>query len=187
MMPLKTVRALHHPVDRQTGYIETAAGLKPGPLSQDAAVTQAFLAQYVLARETFDAADLQRELPQGAAAGRRATARDQYLKEMAPTNPPEPAEALSGDDGGADHHQERLAADPDQRPGPVRRRAPRRRGSIGGTVRPYSAVVAFRYTGAPMRMEDRFVNPLGFQVTRYRRDAETAGSLAAPMSGTTEP
>jgi type IV secretory pathway component VirB8 len=24
-----------------------------------------------------------------------------------------------------------------------------------------------------MRAEDRFLNPLGFQVTRYRRDAET--------------
>jgi type IV secretion system protein VirB8 len=31
-----------------------------------------------------------------------------------------------------------------------------------------------------MTMEDRFLNPLGFQVTSYRRDAETvAGSAAA--------
>ena len=26
-----------------------------------------------------------------------------------------------------------------------------------------------------MRMDDRFINPLGFQVLRYRRDAETTG------------
>ena len=49
-----------------------------------------------------------------------------------------------------------------------------------GAERAWTAVVAFRYTGAPMTMGDRFLNPLGFQVTSYRRDAETvAGSAAA--------
>ena len=48
---------------------------------------------------------------------------------------------------------------------------------------PYAAVIGFRYTGAPMRNEDRFLNPLGFQVTAYRRDAETAG----PVFGTQVP
>jgi hypothetical protein len=46
-------------------------------------------------------------------------------------------------------------------------------GGGAGEQRPYTAVIAFRYTGAPARAEDRFLNPLGFQVTRYRRDAET--------------
>ena len=34
------------------------------------------------------------------------------------------------------------------------------------------AMIRYRYTGEPMRLEDRFVNPLGFEVLRYRRDAE---------------
>ena len=42
-----------------------------------------------------------------------------------------------------------------------------------------AAVLAFRFTGAPMRMEDRFTNPLGFQVVSYRRDAETAPGVTA--------
>ena len=42
---------------------------------------------------------------------------------------------------------------------------------------PYAAVVGFRYTGQPMRAEDRYLNPLGFQVTAYRRDAETAAPV----------
>jgi type IV secretion system protein VirB8 len=40
-------------------------------------------------------------------------------------------------------------------------------------VTPWAAAIAFAYSGEPMRAEDRFLNPLGFQVTRYRRDAET--------------
>lgn len=35
------------------------------------------------------------------------------------------------------------------------------------------AVVEYRFSGEPMAAEDRFLNPLGFQVTRYRRDPET--------------
>jgi type IV secretion system protein VirB8 len=30
----------------------------------------------------------------------------------------------------------------------------------------------YRFSGAPVRQEDRFENPLGFQVVRYRRDQE---------------
>ena len=56
-------------------------------------------------------------------------------------------------------------------------------GASSGTVQPFRAVIGFRYTGAPMRMEDRFVNPLGFQVTSYRRDAETTGALPAATAG----
>jgi type IV secretion system protein VirB8 len=31
----------------------------------------------------------------------------------------------------------------------------------------------FSYTGEPMSIEDRLINPLGFKVERYRRSAET--------------
>jgi type IV secretion system protein VirB8 len=34
------------------------------------------------------------------------------------------------------------------------------------------AVMNYRFVGEPMRMEDRLINPLGFQITRYRRDPE---------------
>src|ERR1700761_1374733 len=67
LAPLKTVVPYTITVDRQTGYVETAQSLKPGALSQEEAVTQAFLAQYVLARETFDVADLQSKYKEVAA------------------------------------------------------------------------------------------------------------------------
>lgn len=58
LTPLKTIVPYTLLVDRQTGYVETIRGLAPGPLSQQSAVTQSFLVQYVIARESFDASDL---------------------------------------------------------------------------------------------------------------------------------
>ena len=55
----------------------------------------------------------------------------------------------------------------------------RESGSVVGDRAAFAAVIKFRYTGAPMRMGDRFLNPLGFQVTSYRRDSEMIGSSAA--------
>ena len=42
------------------------------------------------------------------------------------------------------------------------------------------AVVRYRYSGAPMKLEDRFINPLGFQVTGYRKDPEAITPQTAP-------
>jgi type IV secretion system protein VirB8 len=67
-------------------------------------------------------------------------------------------------------------------------------GSSTSSQQSWVAVMAFRYINAPLSMGDRFLNPLGFQVTRYRRDAETiapaavsAPQTAAPLSSTTPP
>jgi len=51
-----------------------------------------------------------------------------------------------------------------------------------GQPRAWVAIVRYRYSGEPMKVEDRFVNPLGFQVVRYRRSAEAlAGPDPAPQ------
>ena len=168
-------------VDRQTGYVQTIEGLKPGGLTQDAAVTQSFLVQYVLARETFDAADL-RENYQKVMVWSGDNARSQYRREMDKTNPASPlvtntattivkttvksVSLLSPTTALVRFDTTRL--DP---------------GASIGDVRSYAAVMSFHYTGAPMRMEDRFINPLGFQILSYRRDAETVTGASAPVAG----
>jgi type IV secretion system protein VirB8 len=40
------------------------------------------------------------------------------------------------------------------------------------SAQPWQAVVSWRFSGAAMSEADRLTNPLGFQVTRYRRNAE---------------
>src|SRR5262245_48118202 len=57
MLPLKEVVPYTVLVDRQTGYVETATGVKLGALAEDQAIVESMVAQYVLARETFDPSD----------------------------------------------------------------------------------------------------------------------------------
>ncbi|CAN7250309.1 VirB8/TrbF family protein [Phenylobacterium sp. LjRoot225] len=181
LAPLKTVVPYTILVDRQTGYIETAHALKAGDLSQDAAVTQAFLAQYVLARETFDAHDLQANYRK-VTAWSQGPARSQYIHAMQPQNPQSPTALYSRTTVVQTTLKSvSLIA---SNSALVRFETERRDGDLAGERRAYAAVVGFRYTGAPMRNEDRLLNPLGFQVTAYRRDSETVG---APTPGVVQP
>jgi type IV secretion system protein VirB8 len=43
-------------------------------------------------------------------------------------------------------------------------------------------MIAYRWSGEPMKLEDRFVNPLGFQVTSYRRDPEALAVSGSPSA-----
>jgi type IV secretion system protein VirB8 len=45
-------------------------------------------------------------------------------------------------------------------------------GAAGGQTSNYVSAISFGFSGRPLRTDDRYVNPLGFQVTRYRRDEE---------------
>ena len=42
-------------------------------------------------------------------------------------------------------------------------------------------MIRYRYSGEPMQLEDRMVNPLGFQVLRYRRDPEPCRRSRRPF------
>lgn len=51
----------------------------------------------------------------------------------------------------------------------------------------WAATLVFKFSDAPMAEKDRAVNPLGFQVTEYRTDPDTApgetqGASAAPLA-----
>lgn len=182
LMPLKTVVPYTILVDRQTGYVQTVQGLKPGPLTEDVAVSQSFLVQYVIARETFDAADL-RENYRKVMVWSAPNARAQYSREMDKSNPASPLVQNTPSTIVQTTIKSVSLLTPSTalvRFDTTRRDA----GAATGEVRAYTAVLSFRYTGAPMRMEDRFTNPLGFQVISYRRDADSAPGVAvAPAPG----
>jgi type IV secretion system protein VirB8 len=60
-------------------------------------------------------------------------------------------------------------------PGAALVRFDTRHSSLNGgqtSVQSFVAAISFGFANAPLRVEDRFDNPLGFQVTRYRRDIE---------------
>jgi type IV secretion system protein VirB8 len=170
LAPLKTVTPYVITVDRQTGYVETPSTVKPGPLTQDQAVTQAFIAQYVLARETFDATDLQSKY-QKVQLFSAGDALAQYRTLMQKTTADSPLNLYSPTTTVAVTIKSvslLSATTALVRFETIRHEA----GAATGAEQAWTAVLAFRYSNAPIRMGDRLLNPLGFQVTRYRRDAE---------------
>jgi type IV secretion system protein VirB8 len=172
LVPLKTVQPYVLTVDRNTGAVEAATTVQNGRLSQNEAVIQAQLAGYVIARETFDSTDLAQQYRRVQILSAPPVARA-YVAQMAVTNPESPLNTLNrGDTVSIKVRSVSLIADG---AGMVRFTATRTpAGSAGGQPVDYVAAISFGFNGRPLRSADRYDNPLGFQVTRYRRDAEGA-------------
>ena len=169
LLPLKSVEPYVVTVDRQTGAVQVATGITPGKLSENDAVIQAELARYVRARETFDETDLPQmyRLVQLMSARNVSSA---YVKMMSRDNPSSPLRSLNRGDVlavtiksvsiiGASSAIVRFD---------VMRITP----TGSQSLNTYVSAISFGFNGRPMRAIDRFDNPLGFQVTRYRRDIE---------------
>jgi type IV secretion system protein VirB8 len=171
LVPLKQVLPYTITVDRQTGQIQTTPGLSLPQLSESDAVRQAFLAQYVLARETFDLTDYQenyrrtllwsdgqaaesyradwdRDNPNGVQARYRASTIVRVIVSEVRLLSPETA---------------LIRFETEQTEG----------GSASGLRQPWSASVRFSAAGRPLNAQDRLLNPLGFRIEAYRRDAQT--------------
>lgn len=173
LVPLKTVQPYVLTVDRQTGAVESVNTVGKGNLTQNEAVIQAQLAGYVVARETFDATDLPLQYHRVQILSAPAVVRE-YVGQMAAANPQSPLHTLSpGDTLSVRIRSVSLIGD---NSGLVRftttRKSP---GAASGQDANWVAAISFGFTGRPMRTLDRYDNPLGFQVARYRRDAEGFG------------
>jgi len=89
LMPLKRVEPYTLMVDRTTGFVQALKPLDPDKVAPDAALTQSFLVQYVIARESFDADALQANYRK-VALWSAETARSDYLGFMQVSNPQSP-------------------------------------------------------------------------------------------------
>lgn len=170
LTPLKTVQPITLLVDRQTGFVQALDPNTPQRVSADAALTDAYLAQYVLAREGFDRATLQIDYRK-VALWSAGNARASYLSGIAATNPASPIQALPG--GSVITARVKSVSRLQSGISLVRFDTQRTdRNGQAEAPRPWISVIRFRYSAAPMAFGDRLVNPLGFQVIGYRRDAE---------------
>ena len=179
LAPLKTVQPITLLVDRQTGYVQALDPTTPKRIGADAALTDAYLAQYVAAREGFDRATVQNDYRKVGlwSIGR---ARLTYVAGIAATNPASPFQYPVGTIVTV---RVKSVSRLSQGISLVRFDTQRIDRSGGGeAARPWIAVVRFRYSDASMQLEDRLLNPLGFQVTGYRRDAEAPPIQARPVS-----
>lgn len=179
LAPLKTVVPITVLVDRQTGFATTVDPTKAQNVAPDAALTRSMLAQYVMARETVDRAV--------APSNYRKTmlwsgdvARRSYVATMSPTNPSNPylglprsaayaatirsVSSLSNDQ--AIIRYDVVSGDPEGRE--VRR--------------PFVSIMRYRFRQKVLSEEDRFINPLGFEVINYRKDPETIATVTPAVT-----
>lgn len=186
LIPLKREVPYTLLVDRQTGYVQAIDPLAAETIAPDTALTRSFLVQYVIARESFDRASLQDNYRK-VGLWSAGEARERYLALMRAGNPQSPLATLG--------RQARievtirsissLSADTALVRFSTTRSDP---GAGSQTAQHWASLVTWRYTDADMSAADRLINPLGFQVLRYRRDAETlpeelAGSVSTGPVG----
>ena len=167
-MPLKEFAPYVITVDRSTGWMEITRGLEPGDLTEDEAITKANIFRYVVARETYDAADVQENFDHVIRASAPAVAEnhEDFYSRGNPNNPVN----IYGYDGqitvqikNVSFLNERTASVRFQTTTIERDRE---------TVDHWIAILQFRYVSRPMTYLERLTNPLGFEVTSYRKDQE---------------
>jgi type IV secretion system protein VirB8 len=180
LLPLKQSVPYTITVDRETGYVQTTRGVNLGNLSETDAIAQSFIVQYVLARETFEATDY-RENYRKTMMWSQGGAETEYARDWDQSNP----------NGAAQRYRPTTRVkvtvksvtilgprsalvrfDTEQTEGP----------SSGGMRQPWVASIGYSFSGKPISEQDRYLNPLGFQVASYRRDSETTQPIpvAAP-------
>ncbi|WCT75976.1 virB8 family protein [Novosphingobium humi] len=173
LAPLKTVVPYTLLVDSHTGFTQTLEGTHPQTIRPDAALTQSLLAQYVVAREGYDIATVEEQYRKVALWSADGARRD-YLAMMQAGNPQGPI-SLYG--------RSKIVRVGVESVTPM--------GAGQAMVRYWTdraegrdywvAMVHYRFSGAPQRIEDRMINPLGFQVIAYRRDQEAPPAAPAAM------
>ena len=184
LMPLKTVEPFTLLVDRQTGFVQPLKPLDPQAISGDRALTQSFLVQYVIAREGFDINSLQSDYRK-VALWSAGTARSAYLAGMQASNADSPLARLPRSTV-IDVRVKSVTPLANQtamvRFDTVQRTA----GNQNQRGQAWVAVIRYAYSGEPMSAADRMINPLGFKVASYRKNAEMLpaqpGAVTSPST-----
>ncbi|AOL95465.1 virB8 family protein [Porphyrobacter sp. LM 6] len=171
LLPLKTTVPFTLLVDRQTGNVEALAPMDAQVVAPDSALTRSFLVQYVTARESFALPTLQDDYRK-VSLWSDGKVRDAYERAMNAATPNSPLAVLPRNasirtevksvsnlgEGRALVRFQTTRIDPGASPQPPSH---------------WAAIINYSFSAAEMTEEDRYTNPLGFQVTSYRRDAET--------------
>jgi type IV secretion system protein VirB8 len=180
LAPLKTVVPYTLLVDRNTGFVEALDPAHPLPIKPQAALTRALLAQYVVARETFDINSLPEQY-RNVALWSAESARREYLGLMTRDNPDNPINRYPRTTNVETQVESVSPLGPET--ALVRYFTEQHNAGQGAGPRAFwAAVVRFRFSGEPMALSDRLVNPLGFQVVSYRRDQEAPPPQPLPVA-----
>ncbi len=170
LLPLKRVEPYVVRVDNATGMAEVVSVLREEPQTYGEVVDKYWLNKYVLSRESYD----------------YETVQSTYDTTVLLSRPDVQREFQSLYDG--PNARDKVLSNRVRFIVKVRSITPAKDTAVVRFVRirqsgdgsddveeSLVATIGFEYVAAPMREEDRLVNPLGFQVTSYRVDPETVG------------
>lgn len=176
LLPLKEREPYTLLVDRQTGNVEALAPMGEQAVTIDEALTRSFLVQYVNARESYSIDTVQEDYRK-VALWSDTEVRRNYARRMDADNPSSPLASLAR--GTAIRTEVKSVSNLEKNRAMVRFVTSRSgRGGIPQSPQHWVAIINYRFVAAEMSEADRFINPLGFQVTSYRRDVETVREVS---------
>ncbi|MGO4569452.1 virB8 family protein [Rhizobium sp. 2YAF20] len=174
LLPLKSFDVVVLEVDKTTGYVEASRPLQQrGDLTQNEAVTRANIVRFIRARETYDPKGLRDNFDLASLYSTGKAAAD-LANSYTGANPNNPVKVYGANAAVSVFVKSVIFLNDNTA---AVRFSTTRSGTSGPTTTDHwVANVRFKYTSEPMRNDWRFDNPLGFQVTEYRRDQETVTS-----------
>ncbi len=168
MAPLKTVVPYVIKVEKTTGIVEVLNPLEQRTVKQEEAITKYFIVKYLNAREQYDPQRREQDyIIVGKLSSERCFAK--YRQWFDDENPESPLN-LYGEDATVTYHVRDVSMlDDDTAIIHIKRNVNR----LNELRESYWAItLSFQWLLEPKAESDRFINPLGFQVTRYRQDQE---------------
>lgn len=169
LVPLKTVEPYVIRVDNTTGAVDIVSALKNQSESQDEAITKFFLARYVQTREGFVAADAETSFHIVSIMS-SIDEQQRWAAFFSGRNPQSPQVVYGQRIVGITHIKQISLLSSSQA---LVRFYTELRDSMAGVRRiDAAATVDFTYLKRPAKEEDRWISPLGFEVTAYRSDPE---------------
>jgi len=174
LTPLKTVEPYVLQVDNKSGMTNVLKPLRDGKensLTEEEAVTKSFIVKYVIARETYDPQDLNRNYDLVLLMSSPTEAK-KFEDIVANGNPSSPVERFKNTTTRTVRISSVSFLDQKKKTAQVRF-ITSETGRNRQTKEDYwVSILTFRYINAPMDESDRLSNPLGFQIISYRTDQE---------------
>ena len=185
LSPFKTVEPYVIRVDNSTGMVDVVSSLKTSKSNYEESVNKFFVQWYLRYREGFSR-DLAEEYYYAVGLMSSSQEQQRFFAYFDPKRPGSPMNVYG------DFAKVKIVLKSTSFIQPnvalVRYSKEIYRGTDLPLVTHWAATITFRYSGAPMSERDRAINPLGFQVTEYRNDADslvveqrTSAAPAAPL------
>lgn len=170
LTPLKSVEPFVIRVDNATGIVDVVSGLADGKPNYEESVNKYFTQWYVRYREGYSK-ELAEEYYKNVGLMSGSLEQQKYHEIFNPKNPQSPLNVYG------DYARVKIRIKSTSFISPtialVRYTRAIERGPDKPSLSHWAATITFRYSKAPMSVEDRGINPLGFQVTEYRNDPDS--------------